>query len=65
MHNNSFDHQNDYSLCQNLCQYYLEQQEAVEEVFRAAEKEALHGIRSLHLIKAEAFDRLYCLLTDY
>lgn len=49
----------------NLCQHYLEQQEAVEDIIRAAEKEALHGIRSLHLIKAEAFDRLYTLLTDY
>lgn len=65
MHNDNFNHQNDYSLCQNLCQYYLEQQSLIEEIFQAAEKEALQGIRPLHLIKSEAFDRLHALLTDY
>jgi hypothetical protein len=65
MHNNFLDDQNDYSLCQNLCSHYLQQQTLIEEIIHDAEKEALQGIRSLHLIKAEAFDRLYTLLTDY
>jgi len=65
MHNNTFDHLNDYSLCQNLCQHYLEQQAQIEEIIHDAEKEALQGFKALHLIKSEAFDRLHNLLTDY
>ncbi len=65
MHNDNFDPLNDYSLCQNLCQHYLEQQTLIDEIIHDAEKEALQGIRSLQLIKSEAFDRLHALLTDY
>lgn len=65
MHNNTLDNLNDYSLCQNLCQHYLEQQALIEEIIQDAQKESLQGIRSLHLIKSEAFDRLHALLTDY